>query len=105
MCCVLYLVLVLRSSAERGAKPAGADTGGINSTTACGCRCRRPREISSLREADPQASTDRHDLRHHMQFLSGCIESGKTERAQAYIRQVCAEIEAQKVRRFCENRR
>ena len=38
-----------------------------------------------------------------MQYLSGCIENGQTERAQAYIRQVCAEIEAQKVRRFCEN--
>ena len=38
-----------------------------------------------------------------MQYLAGCIENGRTEQAQAYIREVCAEIESQKVRVFCEN--
>ena len=99
MCCVLYLVLVLRSSAENAARSRLEQIQeGLRLQVS-----QATREISSLRESDRQASTYRHDLRHHMQFLSGCIENGQTERAQAYIRQVCAEIEAQKVRRFCEN--
>ena len=99
VCCVLYLVFVLRTSAENTERSRLEQAQAslrlqVSQAT---------REISSLRESDRQASTYRHDLRHHMQFLSGCIENGQTERAQAYIRQVCAEIEAQKVRRFCEN--
>ena len=61
------------------------------------------REIEALRLSQQRASTYRHDLRHHMQYLAGCIENGRTEQAQAYIREVCAEIESQKVRVFCEN--
>ena len=88
MCCVLYLVLVLRSSAENAARSRleqAQESLRLQVSQAT-------REISSLREADRQASTYRHDLRHHMQFLSGCIENGQTERAQAYIHQVCADI-------------
>ena len=48
-------------------------------------------------------STYRHDLRHHMQFLAGCIENGRTEQALGYIRSVCSEIEAGKVTAYCEN--
>lgn len=48
-------------------------------------------------------STYRHDLRHHMQFLAGCIENGRTEQALGYIRSVCSEIEAGKVTVYCEN--
>ena len=99
MCCVLYLMFVLRTSAEnaeRSRLEQARESLRLQVSQAT-------REIASLRESDRQASTYRHDLRHHMQFLSGCIENGQTERAQSYIRQVCAEIEAQKVRRFCEN--
>ena len=42
-------------------------------------------------------------LRHHMQFLAGCIENGRTEQALGYIRSVCSEIEAGKVTAYCEN--
>ena len=37
------------------------------------------REIEALRLSQQRASTYRHDLRHHMQFLAGCIENGRTE--------------------------
>lgn len=56
-----------------------------------------------LAECRKRASTYRHDLRHHMQFLAGCIENGRTEQALGYIRSVCSEIEAGKVTVYCEN--
>lgn len=61
------------------------------------------REIEALRLSQQRASTYRHDLRHHMQFLAGCIENGRTEQALGYIRSVCSEIEAGKVTVYCEN--
>ena len=61
------------------------------------------REIEALRKSQQTASTYRHDLRHHMQYLLACVENGKTEQAQTYIHEVCSEIEANKVTVFCEN--
>ena len=61
------------------------------------------REIDALRESQRKASTYRHDLRHHLQYISACIENGRGEAAQDYIRSVCREIEASKVQVYCEN--
>lgn len=61
------------------------------------------REIDAMRQSQNQASAYRHDLRHHLQYLACCIAEGKTEQAQSYISGICAEIEAQKVQRYCEN--
>ena len=99
VCCVAYLAFVLRSSAENETRLRLEQTQEnlhLQVTQATS-------EIASLRESERRASTYRHDLRHHMQYLAGCIENGRTEQAQAYIREVCAEIESQKVRVFCEN--
>lgn len=61
------------------------------------------RSISALRESQAQAVRYRHDLRHHLQYLLSCIENDQTERARDYISGICAELEAQTVRRWCEN--
>lgn len=61
------------------------------------------REIKSLRESQELARRYRHDLRHHLQYVSACIENGQTEQAQSYISGICREIESQKVVRYCEN--
>lgn len=61
------------------------------------------REIGSLRESHQKTSTYRHDLRHHMQYLSSCIENGRTQQARTYIQEICSEIEAATVISFCEN--
>lgn len=61
------------------------------------------REINALQESQALARQYRHDLRHHLQYLSSCIENGQEEQAQAYISGICEEIEAQKVLRYCEN--
>lgn len=61
------------------------------------------REIEVLRESQRKIGIYRHDLRHHMQYLSSCIENGLLEQARIYIREVCSEIESSQIRMFCEN--
>ena len=61
------------------------------------------REITRLRESQAESARYRHDLRHHLQYLSTCMENGQNERAQGYITDICEDIEAQKVIRYCEN--
>lgn len=99
VCCVAYLMFVLHISAAERARSQleqSQDVLNIQITQAV-------REIQTLRESQQKAKVYRHDLRHHMQYLSACIENGKTQQAQAYIREICSEIEADKVRSFCEN--
>ena len=38
-----------------------------------------------------------------MQHLLSCIENGKIEQAEGYIHEVCAQIEACRVKNYCEN--
>lgn len=61
------------------------------------------REISALRDSQLLAGQYRHDLRHHLQYVSACIENGQTRQAQEYIEGICGRIGAQEVRRYCEN--
>lgn len=61
------------------------------------------REITALRESQALTRQYRHDMRHHLQYLSSCIENGQSEQAQAYITGICREIEAQKLETYCEN--
>ncbi|MBO5292518.1 MAG: sensor histidine kinase [Lachnospiraceae bacterium] len=61
------------------------------------------REINALRDSQAMACRYRHDLRHHLQYLSACIENGQDGLAQAYISGICKEIEMQKVQRYCDN--
>lgn len=99
VCCAAYLVFILRASREerqRSQMEQVQASLNLQVTQAM-------REIEALRVSQQQASTYRHDLRHHMQFLAGCIENGRTEQALHYIRSVCSEIEAGKVTVYCEN--
>ena len=61
------------------------------------------REISALRESQTMAAHYRHDLRHHLQYLSACIENGQVEQAMSYINGICKEVETYKVKQYCEN--
>ena len=61
------------------------------------------REIEALRESQSLARQYRHDLRHHLQYVSACIENGQSDKAQEYISDIFREIQAQKVQRYCEN--
>lgn len=99
VCCAAYLVSILRASREerqRTQMEQAQASLNLQVTQAM-------REIEALRASQQRASTYRHDLRHHMQFLAGCIENGRTEQALGYIHSVCSEIEAGKVTAYCEN--
>lgn len=61
------------------------------------------REIEALRESREKTSAYRHDMRHHMQFLSSCIENGRLDQARRYIQEVGSRLETDKVTVFCEN--
>lgn len=61
------------------------------------------REIDSLRQSQQKTRAYRHDMRHHLQYLSACLENGQTVQAQEYIRSISDEIEAAKVTVYCEN--
>lgn len=99
VCCAAYLVFLLynsvRECTQNQLKQAQKSLG-IQLNQAV-------REIDALRESQALASQYRHDMRHHLQYVSACIENGQAEQAQSYIAGICKEIEAQKVERYCEN--
>lgn len=99
VCCVAYLAFLLYYSAReqvRNRLQQVQTSLNIQLTQAV-------REIDALRDSQTLTSQYRHDMRHHLQYLSSCIENGQTEQAQNYISTICEEINAQKVQRYCEN--
>lgn len=61
------------------------------------------REVQAMRESWELTKRYRHDLRHHLQYVSSCIENGQYETAQHYILDICSEVEGHKVHSYCEN--
>lgn len=99
VCCLFYLKYILHTSAaERVRSQLEQTQASLNLQVA-----QAVREIESLRESQKKTSTYRHDLHHHMQYLSACIQEGKYDQAQVYIQEICAGIETSKVTLFCEN--
>ena len=99
MCCAAYLVFLLYNSVKERSQNQLQQVQkslGIQLNQAV-------REIDALRESQTLASRYRHDMRHHLQYVSACIENGQEEQALSYIAGICKEIEAQKVERYCEN--
>ena len=60
-------------------------------------------EIETLRKSQEQAAIYRHDLRHHMNYLNGCISENNLKGALSYISEVCKEIDSANVIRYSEN--
>ena len=99
VCSVAYLMFVFRTSAEKGLRSRLEETQKcLNLQIA-----QAVREIEALRESQRKTSIYRHDLRHHMQFLSSCIENGRYGQAQEYIQEICSGIEGNQVTIFCQN--
>lgn len=99
VCCAAYLVFLLyhsgRESTHNQLKQAQKSLG-IQLNQAV-------REINALRESQMLAIRYRHDMRHHLQYVSACIQNGQEDQAQSYIAEICKEMESQKVKRYCEN--
>ncbi len=99
VCCAAYLWYVLYiSEKEKEHLLLTADRNNLNLQIT-----QSVRELSALRESQQQAAAYRHDLHHHLQYLSACIENGELPKAQAYIHDINEEIAAQKVVPYCEN--
>lgn len=99
VCSVAYLIFVLRISEEERVRLRLEQTQEILNLQIA----QSVREIKAMRESQHQASIYRHDLRHHAQYLSTCLENGRLEQAQTYIQKICSEIETQTLIVFCEN--
>lgn len=99
VCCVAYLVFLLYNSAEERKRQ---ELLRIQSNLDLQLS-QAVREITRLRDSQEQTIRYRHDLRHHLKYLSSCLDSGQEERARTYISEICGEIEAQTLIRYCEN--
>jgi len=99
VCCVAYLSFLLYLSAE---EQKHSQLQQIKNSLDIQLS-HSVREITALRESQALARRYRHDLRHHLQYVSACIANGQVDEAQAYISGICEEVEGQKVRQYCEN--
>lgn len=78
VCSLAYLAFVLQTTQEQKRRSQLEQTqNSLNLQVA-----QAVREIDALRESQRKASTYRHDLRHHLQYISACIENGRAEAAQ-----------------------
>lgn len=99
VCSLAYLFLVVHISEERQIHSRLEQTQAILNMQIE----QAVREIAALRETQNKVKIYHHDMRHHMQYLSSCIENGQLEQAQGYIHNIYSEIEANRVTEFCEN--
>lgn len=99
VCCAAYLIFLLFNFAEERKRARLRE---IQQNLEVQL-AQSVQEINALRQSQEMAIRHRHDLRHHLQYLSNCIRNGQEERAQAYISEIFREIEAQRVQRYCEN--
>lgn len=99
ICSAAYLVFVIRFSEEKWVRnqlELTQDSLTLQVSQAV-------REIETMRQSQEITKRHRHDMRHHMQYLSSCIENGQLEHAKEYIQEICSEIEVSRVVAFCEN--
>lgn len=99
VCSLSYLFFVVHTSGEQQTRLRLEQTQAILNLQVG----QAVREIAALRQAQEITSAYRHDMRHHMQYLSSCIENGQDRQAQEYIRKISSIIEAGRVTAFCEN--
>lgn len=99
VCSVAYLMFVFRTSAEEWIRNQLEETQKCLNLQIV----QAVREIEALRESQRKTNIYRHDLRHHMQYLSSCIQNEKYKQAQEYIHEICSEIGKNQVTVFCQN--
>lgn len=99
VCCVAYIIFVVRLSAEQRARTHLKQ---LQSSLNLQVN-QAVREIEGLRESQRKTRAYRHDLRHHLQYLDACLENGQIDQARKYIRSIDAEIEASRLTVYCEN--
>lgn len=61
------------------------------------------KELAAFLESQEKTAIYRHDMRHHLNLIGGCLESGDTRKALEYIHNTQAEIIEFTPARYCEN--
>ncbi len=99
MCCAAFLCFILRASrVERQRIQMEQLQTSLNLQVT-----QAMREIEALRLSQQRASTYRHDLRHHMQFLAGCIEKWPHRAGAGLHPQRVQRDRGRQGDRYCEN--
>ncbi len=99
VCSVAYLVFVLHSAQTLRRQ---TELEQIQTTLDFQVR-QSARQIATMKHSQELTAAYRHDMRHHLQYLSSCMESGATEQALDYIHTLHEEITQQTVIQYCEN--
>lgn len=60
-------------------------------------------EMESLRQIEAQTAIYQHNMRHHLNAIDGFLSAGNPQQAEAYIKEVQADVEAITPKQFCEN--
>ena len=60
-------------------------------------------EMENLRQSQTQTAIYQHDMRHHLNAIEGFLAAGDPARAEAYIKEVHADLDTISPTRFCEN--
>lgn len=95
VCCVAYIIFVVRLSAEQRARTHLEQLqSSLNLQVS-----QAVREIEGLRESQQKTRA----YRHHLQYLDACLENGQIDQARKYIRSIDAAIEASRLTVYCEN--
>ncbi|MBE6031240.1 MAG: GHKL domain-containing protein [Clostridiales bacterium] len=61
------------------------------------------KQIAYLNEKQTQTAIYQHDIRHHLNAISGYLKSGMTDKAMEYISGVYEDVDNLLERRYCEN--
>lgn len=59
--------------------------------------------MDQMKLSHEQVAIYRHDLRHHLQYISAYLESGDITDVQNYIKSICNGIDATTIVKYCEN--
>ncbi len=59
--------------------------------------------IGAMKQSQELAAQYRHDLHHHLQYLSACLDRGDTATAQDYISDLNDQIVSNRVATYCEH--
>jgi hypothetical protein len=60
-------------------------------------------QIEEYKEAQKQGAIYRHDLRHHLQYISTCITENYIDEALAYITKINRDVADLLIKQYCEN--
>lgn len=61
------------------------------------------KEMQQISNFEKQAAIYRHDMRHHLNFISQCIRENQNSEALKYISEICTSLDNSKIVKYCTN--